>query len=66
MNPINVSCDGGVKLLSGLNIKKATGPNTLPAQVKEVAVEIAPILTYIFQKSLDTGFLPSDWLTANI
>ncbi|XP_072022188.1 uncharacterized protein [Amphiura filiformis] len=62
MKHITVTCDGVVKLLTSLNVTKATGPDTLPARLlKEFATEIAPILTYIFQKSLDTGFVPSDW-----
>ena len=67
MDHINVTCDGVLKLLQSLDIKKATGPDTLPARLlKEFADEISPILTYIFQKSLDSGIIPSDWREANI
>ena len=39
----------------------------LPARVlREFAVEIAPALSCIFQRSLDTGILPEDWRRANI
>ncbi|XP_072030213.1 uncharacterized protein [Amphiura filiformis] len=60
MNRIVVTCDGVLRLLCSLNIRKATGPDTLLVWVlKEFAVEIAPILTYISQESLDTGDIPS-------
>jgi hypothetical protein len=32
----------------------------------ECASQITPSLTVIFQKSIDTGTLPEDWLNANI
>lgn len=28
--------------------------------------ELAPIISFIFSKSLETGEIPTDWLTANI
>ena len=34
--------------------------------MKFFAEDIAPILTFIFQQSLDTGTVPSDWRLANI
>ena len=67
MAPIKVTNDGVLKLLQSLNIKKATGPDSLPARIlREFATEIAPILTVIFQQSLDTGIVPADWRLANI
>ena len=55
------------KLLQKLNPGKACGPDLLPARVlKELASEISPLLTTIFQKSLDTGYVPKDWRTANV
>jgi hypothetical protein len=60
MSSIVVSCNGVLKLLNSLNIRKATGPDTIPARIlKELALEIAPVLAYIFQKSLDSGQAPS-------
>jgi hypothetical protein len=32
-----------------------------PRVLKELATEIAPILTIIFQISLESGVVPSDW-----
>ena len=64
---INISCDGVLKLLMDLKTNKATGPDAISARfLKDNAEEIAPILTSIFQQSLDTGEVPSDWRTANI
>ena len=46
-------------LLQKINIHKATGPDNLPARfLNEVAREIAPALTVIFQASLNQGTLP--------
>ena len=58
MPEIKVTCEGVRKLLQRLNPGKACGPDLLPARVlKELASEISPLLTTIFQKSLDTGYL---------
>lgn len=50
-----------------INPNKSLGPDNIPARIlKEMAPTIAPILTTIYQKSLDTGIPPSDWLKAHI
>ena len=50
-----------------LNPAKAPGPDNIPNQVlKTFADQIASALCSIYQKSLDTGTLPADWLEANI
>ena len=36
------------------------------SRLKEVAEEISPLLTAIFQKSLDSGTVPDDWRSANV
>ena len=67
MPEVTVSTQGVQKLLSKLQPNKATGPDDLPARVlKEFAVEIAPALSCIFERLLDTGILPEDWRRANI
>jgi hypothetical protein len=49
------SCEGIAKLLLNLNPNKAAGPDEIkPRVLKELATEIALILTIIFQISLDT------------
>ena len=64
---ITISSSGILKLLNNLNVNKATGPDRICARVlRETSSTIAPILTIIFQCSLDTGIIPDDWKTANI
>ena len=58
---INIACTGVLKLLQKLNPNKAAGPDNIrPKILKELAPEIAPILTIIFRKSLETGEVPPD------
>ena len=65
--PLNIEQNGIEKLLKNLNSSKATGPDNIPTQVlKNCAKQIAPTLTIIFRHSVQTGNLPSDWLSANI
>lgn len=53
MPEIHVNVNGVQKLLSELNIHKATGPDEIPSRIlKDYANEIAPALTVIFRKSL--------------
>ena len=64
---ITISVDGIRKLLSNINPNKAHGPDAIPNIIlKTCADNIAPALTTIFQASLDTGTLPTDWRQANI
>ena len=62
---LQISTKGVEKLLAGINPTKAAGPDLMPCRfMKELAPILAPILTAIFQQSMDTGVLPSSWLTA--
>lgn len=62
-----LTIDGIEKLLRGLQPHKSPGPDGITARVLKVcAPSIAPILRKLFQKSISTGALPSDWLNANI
>jgi hypothetical protein len=64
---LKVEVPGVAKLLRNLNASKATGPDGIPSNIlKHCADTLAPPLTTIFNYSLETGSLPSDWLTANI
>ena len=55
------------KLLLKLKPHKASGPDRLPNLVlKELAWELAPILSSLFNKSLSSGILPDDWTHAFI
>ena len=57
---INITCAGVLKLLQKLKPNKATGPDNIrPKILKELAAEIAPILTIIFRRSLESGLRSS-------
>ena len=59
---IKVHAQGVVKLLKNLNPHKATGSDNLPSRLlKEVANEIAPSFTLLFQATLTQGCIPSVW-----
>ena len=64
-NDIYIVNYGVQKLLEQLNPHKASGPDGIKGTiVKELAKEIAPILTIIFNISYDTGTIPEQWKTA--
>ena len=49
---IVVTKEGVTKLLKGLNRSKALGPDELyPRTLKELATELGPIFTHLFQQS---------------
>ena len=57
---IKVHCNGVLNLLKNLKVHKATGPDDIPAYIlKAAAHELAPILTHLYQPSLDRGEWPS-------
>ena len=67
ISQITVEVDGVYNLLTNLDPHKATGPDSIPPKLlKETALHMAPLLTFIFQASLNQGKLPSDWKSANI
>ena len=67
LSKIHISEEGVRKLLKGLNPNKACGPDGIsPRVLKELADEVAPILTLLFRTSMDTGTVPEDWRSANI
>ena len=67
MPDIIVTEDGVAKLLRRINPNKACGPDMIPARIlKELADEISPSLTAIFQKSLNSGTVPDDWRSTNL
>ena len=46
---------------------KATGPDGISARIlKEFAPELSPLLTNIFNKSIQEGEVPKDWRQANV
>ena len=67
MEDIVVTKQGVTKLLKGLNPSKALGPDELhPRVLKELATELGPIFTHLFQQSIDSGDIPKEWTLANI
>ena len=65
MKNILITNQGVLKLLQNLKTSKATGPDSIPAYLlKTAAKEITPVLTKLFQFSLDTGEVPPDWRNA--
>ena len=58
---------GVQKLLHNLNPNKAVGPDKIsPAFLQEISAELAPLFARLFQKSLDEGYVPKQWRTADI
>ena len=67
LDSVDITESGVTKLLHVLQPGKAPGPDGITTTIlKELAEEISPILTIMFQSSLDTGILPSDWKDANV
>ena len=67
MPDICINLNGITKLLSNLRPDKAAGPDEIrPIVLRELRSEIAPIIQLIFERSLATGEVPSDWTKANV
>ena len=59
--PLVISTMGVQKLLCKLNVKKASGPDNISCKIlRELSVEIAPVLTYIFSNLLTLA--PFFWI----
>ena len=64
---INITTPGVTKLLNNIKTSKASGPDNIPNMVlKECASELSLAVTCLFQSSIDSGQLPSDWTNANV
>ena len=64
ISPITISVDGVANLLQNLNPHKANG---IPVRfLTEFSNEISPILTLIFQCSIQQGSMLDKWKTTNI
>ena len=67
MKQIQVNKDGVLKLLKDLKPHKAIGPDGIATHILSLAADqLAPVLTAIFQSSLDVGELPIEWKDALI
>ena len=64
---IEISISGVYNRLSKSDIHKSQGPDNIhPHFLKETASELTPMLTHLFQQSLDSGVLPNDWKKAYV
>ena len=67
MPKIQFTEQGVHKLLKHIKPHKATGPDKIQGRfLKEMALEKTPAITYLFNKSLELGRVPKDWLGAHI
>ena len=65
INRLSISVEGVEKLLSQIQPSKAAGPDAIPCRLlKELATELAPVLTSVFRQSLESGTLPTLWIKA--
>ena len=61
---LKITVEGVEKLLKNTNPSKAMGPDRIPtSSLKHALNNLRPD---IFQRSVDCGTLPNDWLNANI
>ena len=67
MPDIHVHTAGVLVRLNNLNPLKAQGPDSLhPYLLKRISNEIAPMLTIIVNRPLQTDDVPDDWRQENI
>ena len=67
MSSFTVMEPGVRKLLQNLNCHKAAGPDKIPTRFLHLAADdLAPILTLLYQFSLDFSEVPRDWRGANV
>ena len=67
IDDIKISEQGVKKFMENLSLYKAGGPDGISSQVlRELAEELAPAQTIIFQSSLSTGIVPADWRDAYV
>ena len=58
---------GVFKLLGKIDVSKASGSDCIPGRIlQNLARELAPVLHFIFEQSLNTGDLPAEWTLANV
>ena len=67
MPDIEITKTGVEKILEQLDPSKAAGPDGITTRIlRTLSKEVAPILTMIFQHSLKTGQVPTQWKKANV
>ena len=67
MPTFEVTSPGVCKLFSGLDSKKSLSEDNIsPGVMKETCNEISEKWTFIYNQSLNSGVVPTDWHIANI
>ncbi len=67
ISDITLTAEEVAACLYNLDISKASGPDGIPARIlKECSYQIAPSICDLFNQSLHTGRLPSEWKSADI
>ena len=67
LSGVKVSVDEVCDYLKGLDTSKASGPDGIPARLlKECCDQIAPSLCAIFNQSLSSAKVPTEWKSADI
>jgi hypothetical protein len=67
LSELTVTVEDVTNYLNALDITKASGPDEISARLlKTCSNEIAPSLCSLFNRSLETARLPSEWKMANI
>ena len=62
-----IGVEGVEKQLLSLNSNKAPGPDGIFSwMLKMVAEELAPILTELYQQSINEGYVPNQWRQADV
>ena len=64
---IDITVNGVRNLLDQCDMNKSPGPDNIHGTfLKHTASEFAPLLTHLFQQSLDSGTVPISWKQANV
>jgi len=64
---IDITVNGVRNLLGQCNMNKSPGPDNIHGTfLKHAASEFAPLLTHLFQQSLDSGTVPTSWKQVNV
>ena len=67
MADFEITTQGVYNILQNLNSYKSPGPdNVHPYALTATSMEISPMLTHLFQQSLNSGILPTQWKHAYI
>ena len=64
---LDLTTTGVERLLARLDPNKASGPDNISCRIlKELAVALTPALTAIFNQSIHSGSLPTEWTKVNV